>query len=71
MNVHATYYTAWFLHSGLFKYFVCITNVLVKGRTRLVRICGSLYQAKYIDVLKNFVLPFKKNYHSSHVSFIQ
>ena len=41
-----------------------------RGRTPLVSICGTLNQIKYIDVLKNYVLPFKKQYHSSPIDFI-
>ena len=52
------------------RIFVSTGNVLIKGRAPLVRICGTFNQGKYINVLKNYVLPFKKQYHSSPMSFI-
>ena len=39
-------------------------------RTRLVRICGTLNRDKYITILKNHVLLFKKHYYSSLIGFI-
>ncbi len=41
-----------------------------RGRSPSVRICETLNQSKYIEILKLCVLPFKKKYHSRSTDFI-
>ena len=41
-----------------------------RGRTPLVRINGTLNQYKYIDILKQYVLLFREQYHSIPMNFI-
>ena len=41
-----------------------------RGRSSLVLIDGTLNQSKYIDILDNYVLPFKNKYHAGSNEFI-
>ena len=41
-----------------------------KGRSPLIRITGTLNQHKYIEILKQYVLPFKAQNHSGSNEFI-
>ncbi len=52
-----------------FKFFnalLCIWAMYSsRGRSPLVRISGNLNQFQYIDILKQYVLPFKTTYYAS------
>ena len=41
-----------------------------KGRSLLVRITGTLNQHKYIEILKQYVLPFKALHYSGSNEFV-
>ena len=41
-----------------------------QGKSPLVRLCGTMDQRKYIQVLKNYVVPFKEQLHSGPIGFI-
>ena len=40
------------------------------GRSPLVRISGTLNQFKYIDILKQYILPFKTTCYSRNTGFL-
>ena len=41
-----------------------------QGKSPLVRLCGTMDQRKYIQILKNYVVRFKEQLHSGPIGFI-
>ena len=41
-----------------------------QGKSPLVRLCGTMDQRKYIQILRNYVVPFKEQLHSGPIGFM-